>query len=250
MVSIMENDTKYNLKEASESLGISLNTLKKRMDQLQITTVVDGKKKLISSNDLQRLKEISRKQKTINLTNHVDDSLTDEIKNLRERLDKIELKLVDNQINSQLIDSLTRRILEQSETIESLTLGRRPALSSKQSPKEETRPVASEKPHQQDLPSESAQSNVKIKKAADEGIRAVSRDTNDSQKPMKLNAAIKAALQRMYPDGNVPNAVNGIPLEVKGDTKEKMQEILLELTGKEVTDRQRENALYKLRKTG
>ena len=233
MVSIMENDTKRNLKEASEWLGISLNTLKKRMDELQIDTVVDGKKKLISSEDLQRLKEISQKQKTIKMTDSIDGELVGEIKNLRERLEKVESQLINSQSNSQMIDILTERLLEQSRIIDSL----------KKLPS-----VSSQKPRQRDLTEESTQSVAKIEKTPRGKARTASEGVDVSQKPMKINAAIKVALQRMYPDGDVPDARNGIPLEVKGEMKEKMKEILLELTGEEVTDRQLGNSLYKLRK--
>lgn len=160
MVSIMGNDTKWNLKESSDWLGISLNTLKKRMGELQIDTVNDGRKKLISSDDLQRLKEKSRKQKTIKMTDSVDGELAEEIKNLRERLEKVELQLINSQNNSQLIDSLSERILEQSRIIDSLR-----KLPS----------VSSQKPRQQDLSSESARSVAETKRAAP-------RQANDSQR--------------------------------------------------------------------
>ena len=156
----MGNDTKYNLKEASELLGISLNTLKKRMGELQIDTVNDGRKKLISSEDLQRLKETSRKQKTIKLTDSIDGELAEEVKDLRERLEKVELQLINSQNNSQMIVSLTERIVEQSRIIDSL----------KKLPS-----VSSQKPRQQDFPSKSARSITETKKATP-------RQANDSQK--------------------------------------------------------------------
>jgi hypothetical protein len=171
MVSIMENDTKWNLKEASEWLGISLNTLKKRMNELQIDTVNDGRKKLISSEDLQRLKEKSRKQKTIKMTDSIDGELAEEIKSLRERLEKVESKLIASQYNSQLIDKLTVRLLDQADKLTAIIVEQGKITDpQKKSPSE-----ASEMPRQQGLSSESARSVAETKKAAP-------RQANDSQK--------------------------------------------------------------------
>ena len=225
MVSIMENDTKYNLKEASESLGISLNTLKKRMDHLQIDTVIDGKKKLISSDDLQRLKEISQKQKTIKLTDSIDDELSGEIKNLRERLDKIESRLIDNQINSQLIDNLTARILEQSSIIESLILKNKSIISSVDESKTKTTSEKPQKARQQDFSEKSLGYALEGKTPVAEKPLGSEpeKNTSDTIKPKisrsgrgkKANpqeSAIRKAVAEKFPNG-LPKRLEKEPLD-------------------------------------
>ncbi len=105
----------YNLKEAAEELGIALNTLKSRIKERGIEPVESGRKKLISS---AQLEEIRAKDNKIRVTaNTIQQSHQQQLENLSVEIDYLKRE--------------NRTLLDRVEYFEKLTVNLTNGLTDK-----------------------------------------------------------------------------------------------------------------------